>query len=351
MDDDTILFSPYNWGLSNGTAKTINPGAYFRVVISGQTCRVHVAGGGSPMPSQFWTRVDGGPLQQHVIAPGGPDDVAAYNVSLGPPYSASARHLLEVVIKSSTETQDRWERQSTAVIFHGIELDAASAVPLLRAPARNPYNILIYGDSITEGVRTLGYEGISNDTDRNDAVRDYSYQLAQTLPAEVGVVAFGATGLTQGGSGAVPALGQSWQQQWAGEPRALTPAPDLVVYNEGTNDGARNITQPFLDVVRAVRAAAPTASQLLLLPFNGGQAVNIKAVVKAAAADASTAGSGQGRAAQVLFGDTSGFYDGADGLHPFGYAHVSAIAPRVAELCLQLLLPPTRCGAAAADEE
>ena len=27
------------------------------------------------------------------------------------------------------------------------------------------------GDSITEGVRTLGYEGIADDTDRNDAVR------------------------------------------------------------------------------------------------------------------------------------------------------------------------------------
>ena len=57
--------------------------------------------------------------------------------------------------------------------------------------------MLIFGDSITEGVRTLGYVGITNDTDRNDAVRDYSYQLCQTLPCEVGVVAFGATGLTK----------------------------------------------------------------------------------------------------------------------------------------------------------
>ena len=51
----------------------------------------------------------------------------------------------------------------------------------LTLPRKRPYSVLIYGDSITEGVRTMGYVGIQNDTDRNDAIRDYSYQLCKPL--------------------------------------------------------------------------------------------------------------------------------------------------------------------------
>lgn len=42
---------------------------------------------------------------------------------------------------------------------------------------------------------------------------------------------------------------------------------------------------------------------------------------------------------KVVFGNTTGFYDGADGLHPFGYNHIGSIAPKMAALCLPLLLP------------
>jgi hypothetical protein len=181
----------------------------------------------SSMPSQFWTRVDGGPLVQHILAPGSPD----FNISAGPPFSHSPKHLLEVIIKSTTETESRWSPQSTAVRFTGISLDPSGVLEL---PNRRPFNVLIYGDSITEGVRTLGYENIALDTDRNDAVRDYSYTLSTLLPIEIGVVGFGATGTTKGGSGGVPALTESWNRLWDGEVRDFeTHRPDLVIYNEG----------------------------------------------------------------------------------------------------------------------
>jgi hypothetical protein len=65
-------------------------------------------------------------------------------------------------------------------------------------------------------------------------VRDYSYQLYASLPCEVGVVGFGATGLSHGGSGGVPALPVSWNLMWEGAPRDFeTFPPDVVVYNEG----------------------------------------------------------------------------------------------------------------------
>ena len=128
-----------------------------------------------------------------------------------------------------------------------------------------------------------------------------------------------------GGSGGVPALGESWDKLFDGVPRSFAPAPDLVLYNEGTNDGTRNITAPFTEVVRGVLRAAPAARQLLLLPFNGGHAADLRAVVAAVGNP------------NVTFGDTTGFYSGEDGLHPFGYSHMADIAPRVASLCFPLL--------------
>jgi len=156
---------------------------------------------------------------------------------------------------------------ATAVIFTGVTIGGGGTLAV-HPPRRRPLNVLIYGDSITEGVRTLGYEGIQNDTDRNDAVRDYSYQLSQSLPVEIGVVGFGATGTTHGGSGGVPALPVTWNQLWDGEPRVFSPPPDLVIYNEGTNDGS-SITATLLQVVKGIANVAPMARQLLLLPFNG----------------------------------------------------------------------------------
>ena len=325
MSDPAILYSPYNWGVTaGGVAKTINPGAYFKVLFTGPSCVLHTDTTGTSQPfPQFWARIDGGPLQQFVLSAGHP----SFNVTLGPDYATAhsvGSHLLEVIVKSTTETQSRWTPQSTALMFTGVTLTDGATV---RAPARKKYNLLIYGDSITEGVRTLGFQGVQNDTDRNDAVRDYSYQLGQELPAEVGVVAFGATGLTHGGSGGVPLLAQSWNQLWEGEPRDFaTSPPDLIVYNEGTNDRS-NITNAFLQIVRGFGAAKIPGKHLLLVPFNGGHNAEIQLVVDAM----------KGSGTTVVFGDTSGFYDGKDGLHPFGYNHMAFIAPRVAELCLPLL--------------
>jgi hypothetical protein len=54
-------------------AKTINPGAYFRVVFSGESCSISTdTSKNVGLWSQFWTRVDGGPLVQHVLTAGNP---------------------------------------------------------------------------------------------------------------------------------------------------------------------------------------------------------------------------------------------------------------------------------------
>jgi hypothetical protein len=319
MDNAAVLYSPFNWGVSARSAKTINAGAYFKVLFGGTSCRLATdTSSNQPPYSQFWARVDGAPFTQYTLAVNNPVFTVATNL-------VKRKHLLEVVVKSTSETIDRWTRQRTAVVFTGLLLDSGATVS---APASKPFNILIYGDSITEGVRVNGYNGIANDTDRNDALQVYSWLLSQQLPAEVGVVGFGATGITTGGSGSVPMLGNSCAWLWAGQPRSFSdPQPDLILYNEGTNDGS-SITAGMVAVVRALLQAAPNARQMLLLPFNGSHAAELKSVVTTVANP------------KVSFGDTKGFFnaaDSSDGLHPYGYANLAFIAPKLATLVTPLL--------------
>jgi hypothetical protein len=319
MNSAAILYSPFNWGVTAESAKTINAGAYFKVLFSGTSCRLSTDTSANLKPySQFWTRVDGGPFTQHTLAAGNPEFTVASGL-------VKRKHLLEVVIKSTSETIDRWVKQRTGIVFTGLVLDSGATVS---APARKPFNILVYGDSITEGVRVNGYALIADDTDRNDALQVYSWLLSQELPAEVGVVGFGATGLNAGGAGGVPALGGSCQYLWAGRARSFNdPAPDLIVYNEGTNDGS-SITSGMMAVVKALLKAAPNARQLLLLPFNGSHSSELKAVVASVGSP------------KVSFGDTKGFFnaaDSSDSLHPYGYANIAFIAPKLASLVMPLL--------------
>jgi lysophospholipase L1-like esterase len=333
MDDPAILYSPFNWGVSAQAAKTINSGAYFKVLFSGTSCQLMTDTSGNAAPfSQFWARVDGTSFTRYTLAAGNPTFTIATNL-------LKRKHMLEVVVKSTSETIDRWTKQKTGITFTGLMLDAGAKAT---APTRKPFNILIFGDSITEGVRVNGYAGIANDTDRNDALQVYSWLLSQEVPAEVGVVGFGATGIIVAGSGGVPALGKSYPLLWAGQPRSFTnPEPDLIIYNEGTNDGS-SITSGMLAVVRALLLAAPNAKQLLLLPFNGSHAAELKSVV-------ATLGNNK-----VVYGDTKGFFntaDSSDALHPYGYANIAFIAPKLASLVTPLLsLAPSSLTAAGGDQ-
>ena len=330
-----ILYSPYNWLVTPTTAKSINAGAYFRTQINATaTCKIGLSLGTATPYSEEYARLDGGPWQEYIPASAGAQTWALTM----PTSTTSPNHLLEFIIKSTTETQDRWNTQATAVEFTGLTLD--SGATLTRPPSRK-YRILIYGDSITEGVRVNGFSGIANDTDRNDNTLDYSYKLAELLDAEVGIVGFGATGVTRGGSGSVPALPISYSQLWSGQPRIFLSVPDLVIYNEGANEtGAPRADEltAFAAVIKGIGYAGYANTfaglngtrHLILRPFNGAQAANLPAVAASF------------HSVNVVYGDTIGFWSGtdaSDGLHPYAYAHLGQISPQVAALALPLLHP------------
>lgn len=314
-----ILYSPYNWVVTGSSASTINSGAYFRTIFSGTsvTLLTNTAYNLAPY-SELWARIDGEAWQEIILASGSPSIPIATGLQ-------SRNHLLEVIVKSTSETIPRWSANSaTMVTITGIQLGPAAVV---EAPVSRMKHILIYGDSITEGVRTVNNTA-ANDTDRNDVLSDYSYALATALDAEVGIVGFGGTGVTVSGSGGVPALTTSYNSVYSGAARSFSPAPDLVIYNEGTNDTA-SITSGLETVINGILKSAPNSKHLILVPFNQTHISDIQAAVTAMGS------------ANVSYQSTSGWFnlsDSSDGLHPYGYSHLDLIAPELFPV-VQHLLP------------
>lgn len=319
-----VLFSPYTWNVGASTAKTINAGAYFKTLFTSATCTLafDMTGIASPVP-QISYRIDG--TGAWITAP------IAASVALTLPsgtsgYANAGGHLLEVVVKSMTETQSRWSPQATAVNLIGIVVDAGAT---LTKPTALPLNAIFYGDSITEGVRTLNSTA-TNDTDRNDAAQGWACRAAQILGAEVGIVGFGATGFINSGSGSVPALPTSYNLLYSGVSRSFAVAPDFIVLMEGTNDGG-DVTTPATTVLNGLIAATPATTKIVVLrPFNGtGHASQLQAAIAACTAPS--------RCAYV---DTAGWFNtahSADGLHPYGNANINRIGPLAADAIRSLI--------------
>ena len=328
-NDGAIVYSPYTWNVQPGSATTANAGAGFRLLFTGSTCGLNfnVAAMASPA-SQIWWRIDNGPWTQATLAATIACTVPAAtagNADL--PY-----HLLEVVVKSMTELQNRWNvGTSTRIVFTGLTLAGGAAVA---APLAAPLNLLIYGDSITEGVRTLG-EAAANDTDRNDAMMGWAYRLGSLLGAEVGIVGFGAQGLAATGSGNVPVLGTSWNLLYSGASRGFTPQPDLIVINIGTNDGASNTVAAMTALLNNLIGTCPGKPIAVLRPFNGNQTSNLQAAIAACSAPG-----------QCHYINTTGMFSATYGtdsinLHPAGPNNTTRIAPQLASSLRPLLAGTT----------
>lgn len=318
-NDANIIYSPYNWDVNSGRAKTINAGAYFRAQINGSPTSItlwfDMTGVLTPLP-QVTVTLDGRAIS---TAP-----IASTMVLTLPSGSTWAKRLLEVTVKSMTETQNRWATQSTAVQFQGIATSPGTCVtePL----TARKLNVPVFGDSITEGVRTLNMTA-TNDTDRNDATIGWAYDLREKLGAEVGVIGFGGSGVTKpSGSGGVPPLKTSLSLLWGSGPsRSFTsPAPDAIVIMDGTNDDAYDITTDYTNALNQFLAATPSTTPILALrPFNGtNKASQIQAAIAACNSPR-----------RVTYVDTAGWWsttDSSDNLHPYGYTNVGKISGLVA---------------------
>ena len=106
--------------------------------------------------------------------------------------------------------------------------------------------------------------------------------------------------------------------------------PQLVVINQGTNDGSvpSERFRPAYDrYLGLIRAAYPAAHILALRPFNGAHAEDIRAVIEQRIAAGDTS---------LQFVDTTGWLDSTidttDGVHPDAMGHRKATERLEAEI-------------------
>lgn len=282
-------------------AVTVNSGSYILARFTGTrlSANFDVSVNKPPFPTLVW-KMDEGEWQEAEAAA---TVKLAEGLTHGP-------HTVQLMARGLDEHQPRWSKPLVASLTF-LGLDAGSDGKLMAALAawdKPALRMEFLGDSITEGVLVqAAREGKNTWPWRTDARLSYAGQTALALGAAWRQVGFGATGLAHGGSGGAPAALDSFNFFHAECPRD-TWQPDVVVVNQGTNDGgmpAKAYQPLYARYLALIRAAYPKAKIAALRPFCGAQADSIKAAVDACHAAGDT---------KIFYIDTTGWYQGD--VHP-----------------------------------
>ncbi len=339
VTDTTLYFSPYNW-YSDGAgslqsnnvkgsstyAQSNNPGAYFKFKVTTTTTGDVVANfdnahlstvTGADYPQLAIFRDGGAPTLTQLSG------TTTQAVTLASGLAAGTYEFVVLFKACNVTGADRWNTPRLSVKCTGLTVPAGSS---FSAPTKRSRNIIIYGDSITEGVANKGTTTAVAD---QDAGYTWGQFLAAALDAEVGIVGFGQSGWQTAGAGNVAQFQAGWDLYSAGRSRlvsgSLTPAPDSVVICHGVNDSATGLTAVIDSVLTAIRAAC-SCRIYVLIPFDGSN----RSAINAATLPANTYRFDVNSA--DLDGSHLRYYPGFNGpLHP-SIEGSAFLAPRLAKL-------------------
>ena len=253
------------WGHQPGVAITVNSGSRISFSYAGERLQLLFDTDGLTVAPHLWITVDDGEPSLYVV------DEPVIELS-----APDGRHQVEVVVKDVNEHANRWNPPfGCAVVFAGLVLDVRSVLRLSGRPG-GP-RLEFYGDSITQGVRSLSEHPESEGA---DGTTSYAYLTARAFGATSYQVGFGSQGISRPGNGEVPPGIDSFGWNFAGSPAERVEPSDVVVINLGVNDPTLEVEE-YAAYVRRVRAAYPSTTIVALTPFNGRHADTIQAAVKA----------------------------------------------------------------------
>lgn len=268
-DDASVRFSG-RWHPEEEFAATVNSGATFQLAFEGEmvTLNFDTRENVPPFP-HLWMSLDGGAWFEV------PVDVYLHVMA-----EKAGTHVLTVTVKSLNENQERWNSPRHAMTcFRGYEAEKSGVLP----PREKKKIIEFVGDSITEGILVDTYPGLFQEkverVNHDDVFADYCWLTAKALGAEPYVCAFGAVGMVGAGSGHVPKAPESYPYCFADAP--FTCDPDYIICNHGANDAWASSGaylenyRAFLDLARKMH---PRAQIILLPPFNGTHAADVRAL-------------------------------------------------------------------------
>lgn len=328
MNNAAIVYSPYNWGQIAEGAKSVNPGANFRLLFTGNSFALKFDTSANdttvPLP-QIAVRIDGQAWQVFTVAP-------TITVQMPANTTQFLHHFAEVWFKSCDLFVNRWNPQAAAIIVTGIVLDANAVV---EAPVALPKNILFLGSSYVEGTNAFYGGSDTNELDVCDARFGYPAITARDLGAEPGIAGFSGTGVSVAANvnnGYTPPLTQTYNYLWSGVSRSFSPAPDLILVDGTTNDSsftAATEQANLQTVLSGLLGLTPSTTPIVVLETFTGDF--------ASAAQAAVAAMNNGR---VTYQSTSGFIDTVNdfsGLHPEGPITCASLGPKIANAVRSLV--------------
>ena len=229
------------WGQQPGVAITVNSGSRISFSFAGERLQLLFDTDGLTVAPHLWITVDDGEPELHLI-----DDPV---IELSAP---TGQHRVEIVVKDVNEHVNRWNPPfECAVVFAGLVLDVNSRLRLSGRPG-GP-RLEFYGDSITQGVRSLSSH---SESEGADGTTTYAYLTARAFGATSYQVGFGSQGISKPGNGEVPAGVDSFGWNFAGSPAERVEPADVVVINLGVNDPMLE-PEEYSGYITRVRSAYP----------------------------------------------------------------------------------------------
>lgn len=321
-----IKFSPGNWDLGTNTAKTISPGAYYEMIVPGDslTFQYDMTNMGALVP-ELEVTIDGVVTVQSLAA-SMPQTMPTNTADWG----AHGGHVVRVVVKSRTETQNIW---GTPLSLTGIIIDAGKS---LIKPASRALKGMVMGDSIPGGYWCLKPHG-TPDIASHHAALTWAFAYRDLLGAEIGIAAYSATGWNTAGVANVPSFANTYDKLYAGVNRVWPQDLDFIEIALGTNDGTTDLSAMQITIVNAILAATPAKTKIFLTcAFNGWQAATLPNVV-----------AGCSTPSRVIFINATGMFRTAnsnDSVHPYGNEHMTWIAPQKVAIIKPIISGSTATG-------
>lgn len=285
VDDSNLVWSPYNWKFSGTSyAQTAAGGSYVKIAFTGDTLGINVdttaldGAGYDPANIKVHAYIDGATTPISKTLADAVSNTVTFSNSLTP-----GNHYARIMLSATQQFNNRWTSGApNSLRITGIQLNTSGTVnDLSTTPlAQKPRKILIYGDSITEGIGASQFEN------------SYAAIMATDLNAEYGQVGYGKLGWGQTGWGNVTQFydsntptASSWRNYYFGAARLvgndptqgfIDGVPDAVFVNMGTNDATfgtptgqvRSETTAWLTEVRQAVGIRPEL--FVISPFGFG---------------------------------------------------------------------------------
>ncbi|MBQ7524866.1 MAG: hypothetical protein IJT09_00375 [Abditibacteriota bacterium] len=283
VTDPNVYFSPYTWKTVDNGGETareaVLPGAYIKVTFKSTATfglvvdATATRGVTGEVPVIEYT-IDNGPYQSVSLA----TDKTVYTIPMASGLTSTS-HTAVIYLKSSYVRSNRYKTQKGHLIVKGFQV-ADNGVTA--AQSVKPKRLIGYGDSITEGVVIESVGG-------PNARCSWLPMVASALNCEYGQVGIYAIGFSKGADD-WPVFQNTWDKYDYTSSRLVNgrfdPEPDYILLSMGTNDPENSA---FLTAYQAwmvsVRAAAPNAVLVMIVPPSGSHRAQITQAVTASSDD------------------------------------------------------------------